>query len=180
MKLSSPLVVFLIVGCRSGGPASSAGDAGATTAAAVDASLADVVTDVTDASVIADTDAGPLDAAAVRADGELTLDVQGAYCPADRRTLPECRSYTYRLRTDGKLTGGGRRTDVSREEVDAVFTLAVEAFAGKRSCIPNAPDRGGESISLRWNGKTETARGDCGPRLRELKKRLERLAAESG
>jgi hypothetical protein len=131
----------------------------------------------TDASPSADAEAGASDAAAVRGEGELTLEVQGGYCPVARRSLPECRSYTYVLHTDGKLRGGKRRSDVPPEEVDAVFDLALTAFAAAHACIPNAPDRGGQAITLRWNGKTQAARGGCGPRFEELRTRLEKLAA---
>jgi hypothetical protein len=169
--LGASLCVALVA-CRSAGEGSSSTDA---SRPSVDAS-----SPTNDAATIVDAavDSGAIaDAGVPRGEGELTLDVQGSYCPAERRTSPECRSYTYVLRTDGKLRGGKRRSDVPAEEVDAVFELAETTFAAKHACIPNPPDHGGQAILLRLHGKTQAARGGCGPGFQELRTRLERLAA---
>ncbi len=112
-------------------------------------------------------------------DGTLTLEVRGGYCPAEKQNAPGCRSYTYALGADGKLTGARRKSDVPRAEVEALFRAATAAFDAPHTCIPNAPDRGSQALTLRSNGKTRAARGGCGRAFEDVKARLEKLASES-
>jgi len=174
-----------IVGCK-GAPAGAVpADAGPADAALAEAGPADAAPpSATASSAEAGAEAGAIPDGGIDADaearpeGELTLDVQGAYCGADSANEPGCRSYTLVLRrTDGKLRGGRRRSAVPLDEVDQLFDLAEQAFDAKHSCIPNGPDMGGQAIKLRRNGKTQTASGGCGKRFDEVTKRLEKLAA---
>lgn len=176
-------LLLLILGCKGAGSGPSVADAAADGAT--------VVPSATPTEVVS-ADAGPVDAepggaeaggapdAEARPDGELTLDVRGAYCTSENQNAPGCHSYTYVLRqTDGKLRGGRRRSPAPLGDVDLLFNLAREAFDAKHTCIPNGPDRVGQTLKLRRNGNTETARGGCGPRFDDVTKRIENLAAGS-
>jgi hypothetical protein len=167
-------LLHLSSACRKPGPEASAGDASlpAAVTAPIDASQDSA------GSSPAEETRDRAEAGGARQDAELTLEVQGGFCAPESRGTPGCRSYTYVLRSDGKLRGGRRRSAVPVDVTDALFDLATSAFDAKYTCIPNGPDRGGQSISLRRSGKVQTARGGCGRDLQTVRTRLEELAAE--
>lgn len=173
----APLLLVFVVACKSRGVAPSVPDAAESPAgsAAIDAAPAVPPPVERDAG---EPGTSTTDAAAPRAGGELTLEVRGGYCPPDKQALPACRSYTYTLRTDGTLRGGKRRSIVPAAATDALFQQAADAFAAKHTCIPNAPDRGSQALTLRRSGSAEVARGGCGAAFEAVKTRLEALAAE--
>ena len=176
MKMSRCVVLgcLWILGCRASEATKSASDAALESLAREDASAA-----------VASNPDGIVEAGGVSPspsgspkDGELRLDVQGAYCPYERRDSPGCASYNYVLSADGTLRGGRRRARVAAADVDSLLADADAAFEAKHVCIPFPPDHGGQSITLARNGLKRVARGGCGAAVDAIRSRLEKLAQE--